>query len=196
MRSGREHSRAAPRSRRAVDPGSTVRAALEPGDPRPFDPQADYPLGDRRPDLVSTPAGTPLADVTLQGLRDGSVDGRELRATPETLSRQAAVAHAAGRRALAENLVRASELARVPDDEMLEIYTALRPHRSTEDDLLRWAARLEQAYDARATAAFVREAIPVYSKRGPAAGGGSWIPARDGLGASRIARSASCAARR
>jgi propanediol dehydratase small subunit len=131
-----------------------------------FDPETDYPIGSRRPDLVQTPDGTPLADVTLAALRDGRVDGRELRATPQTLSRQAAVAHAAGRPQLAENLARASELARVPDEEILEIYTALRPHRSTEDDLLRWAARLEHAYDARATAAFVREAIPVYAKRG------------------------------
>jgi propanediol dehydratase small subunit len=130
-----------------------------------FDPLSDYPLGSRRPDLVSTPAGTPLADVTLAGLRDGSVDPGELRATPETLLRQAAVAHAAGRPQLADNLARASELARVPDAELLEIYTALRPHRSTEDDLLRWAHRLERDYGARQTAAFVREAIPVYAKR-------------------------------
>ena len=130
-----------------------------------FDPQADYPLGSRRPDLVTTPAGTPLAEVTLDGIRRGAVQGSELRATPETLLRQAAVAHAAGRTTLAENLARAGELARVPDEEILEIYTALRPRRSTEDDLLRWADRLERDYGARQTAAFVREAIPVYAKR-------------------------------
>ena len=28
----------------------------------------DYPLGSRRPELVSTPAGTPLAEVTLDAL--------------------------------------------------------------------------------------------------------------------------------
>jgi propanediol dehydratase small subunit len=130
-----------------------------------FDPERDYPLGTRRPDLVATPGGTPLAEVTLDGLRAGRVDAADLRATPETLLRQAAVAHAAGRAPLADNLARAAELALVPDDEILEIYTALRPHRSTEDDLLRWATRLEEAYGAHQTAAFVRGAIPVYSRR-------------------------------
>ena len=79
----------------------------------------DYPLGERRPELVTTPAGTPLAEVTLEGLRSGRVSPDELRATPETLLRQAAVARAAGREQLAENLERAAELASLPEDEVL-----------------------------------------------------------------------------
>ena len=64
-------------------------------------------------------------------------------ATPETLQRQVAIARASGRAPLAENLERAAELARVPDDELLAIYTALRPHRSTAAELEEWAVKLE-----------------------------------------------------
>lgn len=129
-----------------------------------FDPNRDYPLGLRRPELVTTPAGTPLAEVTLDAARAGHVVGTEMRATPETLRRQADVARAAGREQLAENLERAAELATIPDDELLEIYTALRPHRSTAVELAGWAARLDGLGAVR-TAAFVREAAAAYAER-------------------------------
>jgi propanediol dehydratase small subunit len=131
-----------------------------------LDLSADYPLGTRRPDLVTTPAGWRLDELTLDALRDGDLDGDDLRATPDTLRLQAAVAHAAGRPALAANLERAAELARVPADVLLEIYTALRPRRSGVRSLERWAERLETEYDAPLTAAFVREALAVYGERG------------------------------
>jgi propanediol dehydratase small subunit len=126
----------------------------------------DYPLGARRPDLVTTTGGTPLADVTLEALLDGRISGDELRATPETLRRQAEVARAAGRPALADNLARAAELASVPDDVILEVYTALRPHRSTEAELRAWAERLDTELGAPLTAAFVADACAVYADRG------------------------------
>jgi propanediol dehydratase small subunit len=131
-----------------------------------FDPASDYPLGSRRPDLVSTPAGTPLAEVTLDALRAGRISGHELRATPETLLRQSQVALAAGRPALADNLARAAELASVPEEVILEIYTALRPHRSTAEELERWAERLEGELGAPLTAAFVADSVEVYAERG------------------------------
>ena len=130
-----------------------------------FDPKRDYPLGTRRPDLVSTPAGVPLAGVTLAALRAGDLDSAEIRATPETLRLQAEVARAAGRGALAENLERAAELAGVPDDLLLAVYTALRPRRATAAELEEWAARLE-SHGASGTADFVREAAIAYSERG------------------------------
>jgi propanediol dehydratase small subunit len=77
---------------------------------------------------------------------------------------QADVARAAGRAQLAENLERAAELAGIPDDELLEIYTALRPRRSTAAELATWAERLE-TWDAPRTAAFVREAAAAYAER-------------------------------
>jgi propanediol dehydratase small subunit len=135
-----------------------------------FDPKSDYPLGSRRPELVVTPDGTSLADVTLEAARTGGLRAAEIRATPETLRLQAEVARASGREQLAESLERAAELASVPDDLLLEVYTALRPRRATAAELDAWAARLE-GFDAVRTAAFVREAAAVYADRGLLAGG-------------------------
>jgi len=135
-----------------------------------FDPSRDYPLGTRRPDLVSTPGGVALADVTLEGLREGAFGPDEIRATPGTLRMQAEVAGAAGRTQLAESLERAAELAAVPDDLLLEIYTALRPRRATAAELEEWATRLD-GFDAVKTAAFVREAAVAYGERGLLADG-------------------------
>ena len=130
-----------------------------------FDPIADYPLGTQRPDLVRTPGGLGLDELTLDALRSGRLDGAEMRATAETLELQAQVALAAGRAQLAANLERAVELTRVPDEVILDVYTALRPHRSTADELESWADRLERDFQATRTAAFVREARTVYAKR-------------------------------
>ena len=66
-------------------------------DSKSFDPVRDYPLGARRPDLVSTPGGLPLADVTLENLLAGRIDANEIRATSQTLRLQAQVARAADR---------------------------------------------------------------------------------------------------
>jgi propanediol dehydratase small subunit len=88
-----------------------------------------------------------------------------MRATPGTLELQAQVALAAGRAQLAANLERAAELTGVPDEVSLEVYTALRPHRSTAGELEGWADRLERDFQATLTAAFVREARAVYAKR-------------------------------
>lgn len=126
-----------------------------------FDPVTDYPLGTRRPDLVATPSGLPLEQVTLDAARAGTLTTDDARATAATLERQSEVARAAGRTQLAESLSRAAELTAVSDDELLEIYTALRPGRSTAAELERWAARLDELGAAR-TAAFVREASGAY----------------------------------
>lgn len=135
-----------------------------------FDPTSDYPLGTQRPDLVSTPGGLPLADVTLDALRAGRVGAGEIRATPETLRMQAEVALASGRVQLAANLERAAELAAVPDDLLLAVYTALRPGRATAAELEEWGVRLD-GYGATKTAALVREAATAYAGRGLLADG-------------------------
>jgi propanediol dehydratase small subunit len=129
------------------------------------DPLLDYPLGERRPDLVTTQDGTPLEGVTLAALRAGRLAPDELRATPQTLLHQAAVAGAAGRAQLAENLARAAELAVLPDDEVLAVYTALRPRRATAGELETMAEHLHAAGASRCSA-FVREAAAVLAERG------------------------------
>jgi propanediol dehydratase small subunit len=131
----------------------------------PLDPTSDYPLGARRPDLVTTPGGVPLGHVTLAAARRGALGPDEIRATPRTLRLQAEVARAAGRTQLADNLERAAELAAVPDELLLEIYTALRPRRATAQELEERAAQLE-GVGAPKTAAFVREAAAAYAERG------------------------------
>ena len=130
-----------------------------------FDAVGDYPLGTRRPDLVRTPGGLALDELTLDALRAGSLDASEMRATAETLRLQGEVARAAGRSELAANLDRAAELTVVPAEVILEIYTGLRPHRSTSDQLEQLADRLEREFGATLTAAFVREAKGVYATR-------------------------------
>lgn len=130
-----------------------------------FDPKRDYPLGTQRPDLVSTPSGLPLTEVTLDSLRAGRIDADEIRATPETLLLQSQVARAAGREPLAASLERAAELAAVPDELLLAVYTALRPRRATAAQLEGWAAQLE-SHGAARTAGFVREAAGAYAERG------------------------------
>jgi propanediol dehydratase small subunit len=127
-----------------------------------FDASVDYPLGLRRPDLVSTPRGVPVAELRMDA---PDLEAADLRATPQTLRLQAEVAAAAGRTQLAENLLRAAELAPLPDDLILEIYTALRPRRSTAEELERWAAWLDELR-APLSAAFVREALAAYRERG------------------------------
>ena len=130
-----------------------------------FDPSADYPIGTERPDLVRTPGGLALDELTLDALRSGRLDASEMRATAQTLALQAQVALTAGRSQLAANLERAAELTGVPDEVVLEVYTALRPHRSTAEELESWAERLESDFGAAKTATFVREAGAVYAKR-------------------------------
>jgi propanediol dehydratase small subunit len=133
---------------------------------RDFDPVTDYPLASRRPDLVRTPSGSPLDELTLDALRAGRLAAGDVRATPETLRRQATVSRAHGRGQLADGLERAAELTAVPDDVVLEIYTALRPRRSTAAELTAWSQRLERDFAAPGVAAFVREARDAYAARG------------------------------
>jgi propanediol dehydratase small subunit len=127
-----------------------------------FDPQRHYPLGTERPDLVRTPGGLTLDQLSLHG---EGVTSPELRATPETLRLQAETAAAAGRVELAANLRRAAELAPLPDATVLAVYTALRPRRSTAEELEGWARQLDE-WRAPLTAAFVRDALAVYTERG------------------------------
>jgi propanediol dehydratase small subunit len=131
-----------------------------------FDPARDYPLGARRPDLVATPSGLPVQEITLAALVEGRLVADDIRTTPDTLRRQATVAAHTGREPLAATLTLAAELASVPNDVLLEIYTALRPRRATASVLEQWAERLESQFGAPQAAAFVREAAEVYEARG------------------------------
>lgn len=128
-------------------------------------PERDYPLATKRPDLIKTPTGKSLADITLDKIMNGEVKPEDVRITPETLRMQAEIADGVGRRQFANNLRRAAELVAIPDARILEIYNALRPYRSTKRELLAIADEMEVKYNAKINAAFVREAAEVYERR-------------------------------
>ena len=110
-------------------------------------------------------SGRPLEELTLEAAVRGDLSPADLRIHPDTLRHQAEVAEAHGNPQLGENLRRAAELTALPDDEVLEIYEALRPGRSTAAGLANVAERLDAA-GAPLCAALVREAAEVYARRG------------------------------
>ncbi len=110
-------------------------------------------------------SGRDPAEITLEAVRDGTVGISDVRIHPSTLEHQAEVAAAHANGQLAENFRRAAELALLDDDEVLALYEALRPHRSTAADLRGLADRLEASGAAR-NAALFREAADVYARRG------------------------------
>lgn len=126
---------------------------------------ADYPLARKRPDLVKTGTGKSLDDITLENILNGGVKLEDMRVTPEVLRYQAEIARSAGYGRLAMNLERAAELTAVPDERILEIYTALRPYRSSQADLHSIADELENKYRAKICADYVREAATLYQQR-------------------------------
>ncbi len=115
---------------------------------------------------LTTAGGRLLAYVDLTAVAAGELSIDDLQITPETLRAQAAIAEQAGFVQLAQNLRRAAELTAVPNTELLAMYEALRPRRSTYAALLALAERLAERYGAPQTAAFVREAADAYRARG------------------------------
>ena len=126
---------------------------------------ADYPLGVKMPEAIKTPTGKPYSSLSYEKVIAGELTSDDMRIAPETLEMQAQVAESVGREAFAGNLRRAAELIAVPDERLLQIYNALRPYRSTKQELLDIAAELE-GYKCAIAAGLVREAAEVYEKRG------------------------------
>jgi propanediol dehydratase small subunit len=132
---------------------------------RHLDPAVDYPLSSRRPDLLHTPTGKPIDDLTLDAVVAGDLSPLDLRIAPDTLLMQAEIADGVGRWQLAENFRRAAEMTEIPDERVLAMYNALRPNASTGQELADLADELEREYSAGRTAALVREAAEVYERR-------------------------------
>jgi propanediol dehydratase small subunit len=127
--------------------------------------KADYPIGDKRPELIFSATGKAYKELTLDKLLAGQLTPEDLRIRPETLELQAQVAESVKRDAFARNLRRAAELIAVPDARLLEIYNALRPYKSTKDELLAIASELKNQYNAPISASLVAEAAEVYYNR-------------------------------
>lgn len=114
---------------------------------------------------IQAMSGRPVEGLTVEAVRTGEVGVADLRIHLDTLERQAVVAAEHGNPQLAENLRRAAELTRLPDDEVLAVYEALRPGRSTPAQLTELAAALAGRGLPRC-AALVTEAADVYARRG------------------------------
>jgi len=110
-------------------------------------------------------SGRPVGELTLEAVRRGEIRVPDLRIHPDSLERQARVAEEHGNPQLAENLRRAAELTALGDDEVLAIYEALRPGRSTAAQLAGLAASLDGRGLPRC-AALLTEAAEIYTRRG------------------------------
>ena len=126
----------------------------------------DYPLATKSPQFIKTPTGKKLEDITLEQVINGEIKPEDVRISRETLEMQAQIAESMNRDAVARNFRRASELIAVPDERLLVIYNCLRPYRSTKEELLVIAEELENIYNAKVNAHFVREAAEGYEQRG------------------------------
>jgi propanediol dehydratase small subunit len=115
--------------------------------------------------IVRALSGRETGELTLEAVRRGELGVSDLRIHPETLERQADIAAAHANPQLADNLRRAAELTRLPDEEVLAIYDALRPGRSTPGRLTELAADLKERGLPRC-AALLAEAAEVYARRG------------------------------
>jgi propanediol dehydratase small subunit len=128
---------------------------------------ADYPLAEKRPDLVKGARGKRLGEITLDSVVAGEIDMEDLRITPDALLAQAEISRAAGRPTLAANFERAAEMVEVPQATILEIYELLRPGRAKDKNaLLSAAGRLRSEFGAERLALFLEEAAEVYERRG------------------------------
>jgi propanediol dehydratase small subunit len=128
---------------------------------------ADYPLSEKRPELVRGKRGRAAEDITLDAIESGEAHMDDLRITGEALRQQAEIARAANRPTLASNFERAAELVDVPQDFIMEIYELLRPGRAqSREELVRVSRTLRQDFGAEAMADFIDEAAATYERRG------------------------------
>ncbi|KPJ76061.1 MAG: hypothetical protein AMJ54_13110 [Deltaproteobacteria bacterium SG8_13] len=112
-----------------------------------------------------TLSGKKLEELRMETVLSKELQLDDFRISPETLRRQAQTAREADHPQLADNLLRAAELTRLSNEELLDIYSKLRPGRTTHAEMVAIADRLEKDFDAPLTAAFVREAAEVYRRR-------------------------------
>ena len=125
----------------------------------------NYPLSENVAKELKTTSGASLEEITQTSFKAGKLTAEDFRIRDDTLRAQAAIARKHGFRKLADNLSRAAELTRVPNHQILSMYEALRPGRSTFEELFVLAENLEAQFQAPLTAAFVREAAQAYQER-------------------------------
>jgi len=117
-------------------------------------------------DPIYSKTGKSLGELTVESVLAGDLTAEDLSISANTLRRQADAVETAGYGQFAENLRRAAELTLLSNQEVLEIYRALRPGRATHAELVEIADRLENDLEAPITAGLIREAAEVYLERG------------------------------
>ena len=127
----------------------------------------DYPLSEKRADLIRTRTGKPLHEITVAALKSGAATMDDLRITRDALLMQAEIASAAGRPRLGQNFERAADMVDVPQEFLLRAYELLRPGRArSKAELLEAARTFRETHKAERVAAFLEEAAEVYERRG------------------------------
>ena len=115
--------------------------------------------------MTTAYSGRDGRDITVEAIRRGEVAIDDVRIHPDTLEHQARVAQDNGNPQLAANFRRAAELATMPDDEVMALYEALRPGRSSAEQLLEHAQHLADR-GAQRNAELFRQAAATYARRG------------------------------
>ena len=127
---------------------------------------ADYPIMDKHQEIVKTPTGKHVSEITLEAVKNGSINQQDIRISREMLLNQAQIAESAGKVQMGQNLRRAAELTAVPDDVVIQMYDMIRPNRATKQQLVEMSNTLRTQYKAELCAKLVSEAAEVYEKRG------------------------------
>ncbi|SNZ06863.1 diol dehydratase small subunit [Cohaesibacter gelatinilyticus] len=125
-----------------------------------------YPFGKHHRSEIPSRSGKTLENIELDNVLAGTVSPDDLAIQRVTLEAQAQVATEAGYTEVAENLLRAAEMTNIPDDEILDMYEALRPGRSTYYQLLSLSQRISSQFDAELTGNYIREAADAYRDTG------------------------------
>lgn len=110
-------------------------------------------------------SGRSIDGLDARSVADGELTVDDIRIHPDTLEEQARTAERLGNPQLAENFRRAAELTSLSDENLLQVYEALRPGRSTPGRLREIADDFARDGAPRC-AAFVREAAEVYERCG------------------------------
>jgi propanediol dehydratase small subunit len=124
-----------------------------------------YPLKEKHPEFIKSRSGKKLDQINMNGIMDGSITAEDIKISKEVLILQAEVARQDGKIQLARNFIRSAELIDIPDDRILEMYNALRPNRSTEEEFNQLIGELRNEYEANMCADLVAETLAVYKKR-------------------------------
>ena len=111
-------------------------------------------------------SGRAIEELTLEAILAEQLTQDDFRISADTLRLQAQAAADAGYTEVAGNLRRAAELTHLSNQEVLDIYAALRPGRTSYTALIDLANRLRDELGAPLTAELVLEAAEAYAARG------------------------------